>query len=277
SSISSSGKPMLPASAVRYPPARNRRASNAVVVLLPFVPVTQIVRPSRSASCSANHNAVPPMKRVPRSAAARASSRYGLMPGDFTTTSKAASASASTCVRATSSGSPSDPTSCASSSLQNSVNASDGSRERSARYAARPSRPQPQRATRLPSSCEMRTQAVQQRGDVEFGRIELRADLAREAFDQRVFAPLRTLGQRRHRRARFAAFADAFERFVVLELEQRVVAGGLRRIVEQVAAKDTHEARLRHERREREEHEVALRAHAAPAIGRALAQQVEVA
>ena len=47
SSSSSSGRPMLPASAVRWPAARSRCAISAVVVLLPLVPVTQIVRASR--------------------------------------------------------------------------------------------------------------------------------------------------------------------------------------------------------------------------------------
>ncbi len=40
-----------------------------------------------------------------------------------------------------------------------------------------------------------------------------------------------------------------------------------RRVVEQVAAEDREQARLRHERRQRQEHEVALRTLSAPAIG----------
>jgi hypothetical protein len=80
---------MLPASAVRWPPARRRCASSAVVVLLPLVPVTQAAAwttPSSPAR-SQNQSVVPPMKRVPRYEAAIASGLYGLMPGDFTTTS----------------------------------------------------------------------------------------------------------------------------------------------------------------------------------------------
>src|SRR3546814_17878598 len=89
------------------------------------------------------------------------------------------------------------------------------SRARSARYAARPSRPQPQSATRLPSSCEMRTQllperrrnavnstlaeliarldvvAHPQRSDVAFPRLHLRQDLARQTFADPVLLPTR--------------------------------------------------------------------------------------
>src|SRR5207342_3897057 len=103
------------------------------------------------------------------------------------------------------------------------------------------------------------------------------ADFARETLDQRIFAPFGPHAQRGHRSARFTALAYAFERLVVLVFEQRVVAGGLRRIVEQVAAEDADQAWLGHERRQRQEHEMALRANATPAVGRALAEDVEVA
>src|SRR5688572_9619184 len=173
------------------------------------------------------------------------------MPGDLTTTSNAESASALTCVDACSCGSPSAATSTASFASQKTVSASEGNRERNARYAARPSRPQPHSATRRPSSEEMRTQGRPQRGrdavfvveleqrrQFEFARVELRPDLARETLDQRVLAPLRSRGERGHRGARFATFTDAFERLVVLEFQQRVVTALLRRVVEQVAAED---------------------------------------
>ena len=55
------------------------------------------------------------------------------------------------------------------------------------------------------------------------------------------------------------------------------IAGDLRGIVEQVAAEDADQPRLRHERRQRQEHEMAFRANAAPAVHRAFAEQVEVA
>src|SRR5690606_42060327 len=74
-----------------------------------------------------------------------------------------------------------------------------------------------------------------------------------------------------------AAFPDALERLVVAVFRQRVVAGRLRRVIEQVAAEDADQPRLAHERRKREEHEVALRADPAPAADRALAEDVEVA
>src|SRR3546814_12501915 len=261
---------MLPHSAVRWPPARSRCASSAVVVLLPLVPVTQTVRASGR---SANHSAVPPMIIVPRSRAATASGRYGLMPGDLITTSKAASRSAVASVSTRKRASPSERTSSASPGEQKSVSspaaspsespfpnpgrfptvAGWSSRARSARYAARPSRPQPQSATRLPSSCEMRTQLLperrrnavdstlaeliarldvvdhQQRSDVEFPRVQLRQDLARTAFDDRVLLPLRAPRQRGHRRARPAAIPDergktAARANVSLDVEHPVVA-----------------------------------------------------
>ena len=63
---------MLPASAVRWPPARSKCAISAVVVLLPLVPVTQIVC---APGCSANQNALLPMKRVPDAIARSTSAR----------------------------------------------------------------------------------------------------------------------------------------------------------------------------------------------------------
>ena len=69
-SSSSSGMPMLPASAVRNPAARSRCATSALVVLLPLVPVTQMVRAS---GLAANHSAVPPTKRVPHACACSSS------------------------------------------------------------------------------------------------------------------------------------------------------------------------------------------------------------
>ena len=134
SSNSSKGTPMLPARAVRRPAARNRCASSDEVVLLPLVPVTQIVlaiSPSAPAR-SPNHKPVPPMKRVPAAAACSASGLYGLMPGDFTTTSNAASRSpVATCSMA-SNGSAQALASAASASLQNSVSGCCGRRARNA-------------------------------------------------------------------------------------------------------------------------------------------------
>ena len=117
----------------------------------------------------------------------------------------------------------------------------------------------------------------QQRRHDQFRRIELRADLAVETRDDHILAPLRPVTQRGHRRARFLAFADAFERLVVLILQQGIEAAGLVRVIQQIATENADEARLRHERRQREEHEVAFRTHAAPTVGGTLAQQMEIA
>src|SRR5687768_5315271 len=98
------------------------------------------------------------------------------MPGDFTTRSNAANRSAVASVSTDSNASPRARASLASSALQNSVSASCGNFERIARYAARPSRPQPQSATlrslseRITSGAlsgsELSTQAFPQlRGD----------------------------------------------------------------------------------------------------------------
>jgi hypothetical protein len=69
---SSSGSPMLPASAVRRPSARRKCAISALTVLLPFVPVTAITRAS---GCSANQSAVPDVNRVPLCCASMISGR----------------------------------------------------------------------------------------------------------------------------------------------------------------------------------------------------------
>src|SRR5690606_34709764 len=211
-------------------------ASKAVAVLLPFVPVTQTL-PCTTPSTPArppNHNAVPPRKRVPCAAAAMASAPYGLMPGDLTTTAYAERRPALASGSITRPGS-SASASAASAALQNSARPAGAPSplpgSRSARQAARPSRPQPQSATRFPSSREMRTQLLPRRGrdpvlarrlqqwrDRQSRRVELRQDLALEAAHQRVLAPLRAVHQREHRRARLAALAHAFEGLVVAEL-----------------------------------------------------------
>src|SRR5690606_32445293 len=71
------------------PAARSRCASIAVLVLLPLVPVmhTALATTPSSPARVPNHNAVPPTRRVPVATAACASALYGLIPGDFTTTS----------------------------------------------------------------------------------------------------------------------------------------------------------------------------------------------
>ncbi len=61
---------------------------------------------------------------------------------------------------------------------------------------------------------------LQQRIQIEFGAIELRQDFLGEARDQRILAPLGTPAQRCERGTRFDAFADAFERLVLLVFEQ---------------------------------------------------------
>ena len=54
-------------------------------------------------------------------------------------------------------------------------------------------------------------------------------------------------------------------------------AAGLGGIVEQVAPEDLDQARLGHERRQRQKHEMAFGAHPAPAMHRPLAHDVEIA
>ena len=103
------------------------------------------------------------------------------------------------------------------------------------------------------------------------------SDFFGKARDQRVLAPFRPLRQRKHRRARLAPFADAFERLVFAVFEQRIEARRQRGIVEQVAAEDRQQARLGHERRQREKHEMTFRTLPAPAIGRPLAADAEIA
>src|SRR5258708_10250814 len=107
--------------------------------------------------------------------------------------------------------------------------------------------------------------------------VELRRDLVRVTRDQRILAPLRALCDRMQRSARLAPLADTLERFVLAVFEQRVKDRRERRIVEQIAAEDLQQARLGHERRKREEHEMTLRTLAAPAIGRPRTEDAKVA
>ena len=86
--------------------------------------------------------------------------------------------------------------------------------------------------------------------------------------DQRVLAPLRTLRQRAIA-ARDSRPSPTHSNGLWSPIfQQRVEAGDLRRIVQQVAAEDADQPRLGHERRQRQEHEMALRADPAPAAGR---------
>jgi len=80
-----------------------------------------------------------------------------------------------------------------------------------------------------------------------------------------------------HRGARLGALAHALERLVILVFQQRIETGREIFIVQQVAAEDRQQTRLGQERRQREEHEMALRALPAPAVGRLGPQDLEVA
>src|SRR6185369_16454787 len=127
--------------ATRRPPLRRMCAINAVTVLLPLVPVTQIVR---ACGFSANHNAVPDVKRTPARVASGAGDLYGLMPGDLITISNCASAAASGAAVTTSTAGAVASDSAmvdASAGLQNNVRGFAGKRRRNAASAARPSRP----------------------------------------------------------------------------------------------------------------------------------------
>ena len=70
--MSSMGRPMLPAMTAFKPLAFNRCAVKAVVVLLPFVPVMQMVRAS---GFSANQILLAVVNRVPALRAASSSGR----------------------------------------------------------------------------------------------------------------------------------------------------------------------------------------------------------
>ena len=98
--------------------------------------------------------------------------------------------------------------------------------------------------------------------------VELRGDLLAEARDQRILAPLRSRRQSRQRRTRLGALAHAFDRRVVAVLDQRVEAGGLGLVVQQVSAEDLQQTRLGQERRQREKHEMTLGTLSTPAVHR---------
>ena len=310
SSRSSSGRPMFPASATRCPPLRRMCAINAVTVLLPLVPVTQIVRAS---GCSANHSAVPEVKRTPARCAGAAGGLYGLMPGDLMTKSNCVSVSASAAVvinRNRASAPFRKPSrafnASASAALQKTASGLSGKRRRSAASAARPSRPKPQIATRgvgeigesqahdrriaftnmlsrahatdpATAQAESAWRPAAAAPPARDRRARAAAGFLGKARDERVLPPFRPLRQREHRGARLASFADAFERLVFAVFEQRIESRRQRCIIEQVAAEDREQARLGHERRQREEHEVAFRTLPAPAIGGPFAADAEIA
>src|SRR5690606_35712684 len=128
----------------------------------------------------------------------------------------------------------------ASVALQNIASGWFARRRRNTPSAARPSRPIPQIATRLPASSSMRIDSAafehgvqvrrnamrtghfEQRREGEVRVREMRRNLVDEMRDDRILAPFGPRRERGHRGARLDALADAFERLVVAELEQRV-------------------------------------------------------
>src|SRR6185437_3605556 len=78
---------------------------------------------------------------------------------------------------------------------------------------------------------------------LQLRRIELRCDVTSESRHQRVLAPFGARRQSRERRARLASFAYAFERLVVAVFDQRIEAGCLRIVVQQIAAEDLQQSR----------------------------------
>ena len=123
----------------------------------------------------------------------------------------------------------------------------------------------------------MRAVGIGQRGEVEFACVQHRQDAFAEARDQCVLAPLRAFAERRECGARFAAFADALEGLVRADFEQGIEVGGQCDVIEQVAAEDRDQTRLRQEWTQGQEHEMALRALPAPAFRGLVAEDAEVA
>ena len=105
----------------------------------------------------------------------------------------------------------------------------------------------------------------------------MRQDLIGETADDGIFAPARRLRQCGHGGAGFPALAHALEGLVVLIFQQRIETRNLRWFVEQIAAEDSHQTRLGHERRQRQEHEMAFRTDPAPTLGGTLTQDMEIA
>src|SRR5215471_3538390 len=130
--------------------------------------------------------------------------------------------------------------------------------------AARPSRPSPQIATRRRSrsSTGIERSHVGRRNPVGMPHLEQRAILGRAALPRRrevfvelvhdpVFPPVRTSCQIRHHRRAFGGLSDAFERSVVSQPAEFREAVVLARVVEQIAAENFDQIRLRNKRRKR--------------------------
>ncbi len=135
------------------------------------------------------------------------------------------------------------------------------------------------RSARLQAPRTARTSVQQPRRDVvlaaerEHGRRVARGQrvrrqhLGRQPSHDRVSAPALVAGQQPHRGERLLLLADALERLVAAAGGEQREALVLALVGQQVSAEDRRQVRGLAERREREEHEAALRAVPAPGGG----------
>src|SRR5208282_6453481 len=268
---------MFPASATRTPAPAASAAASAAVVLLPFVPLTPS---TRSLPCSASHSEVAVVTGTPAPTSATSSGRCIETPGERTTTSH--SRSAATAAPASSMRTPSPGSAARSLAVGCRSNAATAMRAAgrwrvSWRAKEAISLPAPQTPTRHPSSSEKRTHIPDQRlGHVVLvaQREHLRriADagalpwqhLGEQPADDGVIAPALIDGEQPDRSDALLLLADALERLVAAGRAQQRKARELILLGQQVAPEDRAQALRREERCERQEHEAALGAFAAP-------------
>ena len=135
------GRPMLPATSTGRPAASKTAPSNAVVVVLPLVPVT----PRMGFGSSLAPSSISEITGRPRARAASTSGARPSIPGLFTTRSIPSRSAASPGPRRTSA--PSDVSGSTSSSVELSCPTTSSPRESSARAAASPERASPSTST----------------------------------------------------------------------------------------------------------------------------------
>ena len=286
---------MLPASAVRRPSARRKCAISALTVLLPFVPVTAITRAS---GCSANQSAR--ARREQRAVVLRLEdlgpirADAGRLDDDVERAERRgvgrrrdrSSRPSLSRLRATlrprirsrcrGQKRPSLRHRCRKRSIAAPASAREALR---ARPCPRARSPRPRRAGRRAQRCASISAARragmrcspcgdEQRREREALRIERGQDLVGEARDDRVLAPFRARRKRCHRRARFDRLRRRIRTACGRDIPSaRRTPARARMSSSRLRAEDREQSRLGHERREREEHEMAFRTLAAPAIG----------
>src|SRR5271166_1930765 len=188
------------------------------------------------------------------------------MPGDFTTTSKSPIAAAIE-ARPLISGASASQALFASSST---VIDMPGSRSRRNRSAARPSRANPQIATRRPRSSSTRIEHRQvSRGNQmrpalreQSGKVAMQK--RRQSPHHRVAAPIHHLSEMCHHCGALLDLSHTLERLVPLQSAQFGKSVDLLRIIQHVAPEYRDQTLTIHERRKNQEHEAAFRTVAAP-------------